>query len=1027
MKRIYPFLTITLLLLSCGNSVKDDMLQLLPKPQRMEIDWSQRHKLHNGSVNKDVIIERIVNKIEGADINQEEAYKLIIRPDSILIEATTDKGFYWAKQTLSQLVMQSQKENGDIPGVRITDWPAFRVRGFMHDVGRSFISVEELKKQIALLSQYKINTFHWHLTENQGWRLESKRFPELNDSSSFTRLHGKYYTFEDAHEIAEWCRIHNMNLIPEIDMPGHSAAFIKATGVDMQSAQGMKILKELMEEICTEVFPDVEYIHIGTDEVQFTNPAFVPEMVAYVRSFGKKVISWNPGWNYKPGEIDATQLWSYRGKAQTGIPAIDSRFHYINHFDAFSDIVALYNSRIYDSEQGSDDLAGSILAIWNDRLLPTESDIILQNHFYPNILAFAERAWMGGGSEYFNKNGVILPVNEDDPVLQEFIDFEQRMLWHKENNFEGEPFPYMKQTDMLWRITDPFPNDGDLERTFPPEDILSESYSFNNKEYSTKLARGAGIYLRHVWGQIVPAFFENPEENSTAYAYTWVWSPKNQEVGLWFSTQDYSRSESDLAPPVGEWDYRSSRIWINNESIEPPVWENSHHERSNEITLKNENFVARKPIPVNLSKGWNSVLLKLPVAGFSTPEVRLQKWMFNFMFVTPDGSKRVEELIYNPSKSKKKTINNNIMNIKWNKLSTSGLQGDLSKGVSAAFATTINGKLIVAGGANFPDKLGFEGGTKAFYNEILMYEQDSEEWSVVGKLPTEVAYGVSVPVSNGALWIGGNNSEEAFKTCYHITLASNDLLVLKPFPELPVAMDNFSGNSIGDLVFVAGGNVNGSPSNDMYYINVKTDKEWTKLPGFPGIPRVQPTLAAVEKGGDIFIYLLGGFFGGNNEQAPAMATEVLKFDFSSKEWSKAGEQTDPVSGKPFSLGGAAVMPVDNRYILCLGGVNHDLFLHALTTQYNINNDSNLSSDEKREKNLEFSKVYMTQPIEYYKFNTECRVFDTETGKWTEIYNSPDAARAGATITYDGNTFFVVQGELKPGLRSAETFKVEISL
>ena len=128
-----------------------------------------------------------------------------------------------------------------------------------------------------------------------------------------------------------------MLLIPEIDMPGHSAAFVRAIGHDMQSPEGMKVLKRLMEEICTEVFPDAPWIHIGTDEVQFTNPSFVPEMVAHVRGLGKKVISWNPGWAYRSGEIDATQLWSYRGKAQPGIPAIDSRFHYINHFDAFGD------------------------------------------------------------------------------------------------------------------------------------------------------------------------------------------------------------------------------------------------------------------------------------------------------------------------------------------------------------------------------------------------------------------------------------------------------------------------------------------------------------------------------------------------------------------------------------------------------------------------------------------------------------------------------------------------------------------
>ena len=443
-----------------------------------------------------------------------------------------------------------------------------------------------------------------------------------------------------------------MILIPEIDMPGHSAAFIRAMGVDMQSTQGMAILKELMEEICTVVFPTVEYIHIGTDEVQFSNPDFVPTMVEHVRGFGKKVISWNPGWNYKPGEIDATQLWSYRGKAQPGIPAIDSRFHYINHFDTFGDIVALYNSRIYNTDQGSDDIAGSILAIWNDRLLPTEQDIMLQNYFYPNMLAFAERTWLGGGTEYFDDKGVILPTNQSDPVFIEFTNFEDRMLWHKKALFANEPFPYVKQTYVKWHITDPFPNNGDLKMSFPPETELSDSYTYNGQSYNVRPAIGAGIYLRHVWGKTVPAFYDVPKENHTAYAYTWVWSPKAQTVGLWASTQDYSRSEADLAPPQGEWDYRGSRIWINNEELEAPVWENTHSENTNEITLKNENFIANDPIRVQLNKGWNKVLLKLPIGKFSTPEVRLQKGMFTFVFVTPDGKDAMPDLVYSPSKNK---------------------------------------------------------------------------------------------------------------------------------------------------------------------------------------------------------------------------------------------------------------------------------------------------------------------------------------------------------------------------------------
>ena len=648
MRHVLFFAFVIFILTGCGNHQQQEIV-LLPKPQKMTVN-QQKHRLLEGEIDEDKFQINFVESIDEVEINQNEAYKLTITPETVIIDAVTDKGVYWAKQTIDQLVESSDGKT--VRCVEITDYPAFRIRGFMHDIGRSYMSVDEIKKHIRLLSKFKINVFHWHLTENQGWRLESKRYPELNADSSFERHHGKYYTIDEAKEIAQYCKEHNMLLIPEIDMPGHSAAFVRATGVDMQSEKGMEILKNLMDEICTEVFPDLPYIHIGTDEVQFTNPDFVPEMVSFIRSKGKKVISWNPGWHYEPGEIDMTQLWSYRGKAQPGIPAIDSRFHYINHFDAFADIIALYNSRILDADKGSDDIAGGIVAIWNDRLLPDDEQIILQNNFYPSMLAFAERAWRCGGSEYYDKNGTMLPTDTDDPVFREFADFETRMLWHKDHTFAGEPFAYVKQTNIRWKITDAFPNHGDLLKSFPPETEFADEYHYDNETYKTRDAIGAGIYLRHVWGKTVPAFYDDPQENHTAYAYTWVWSPKAQTVGLWASTQDYSRSEADLAPPQGKWDFRESRIFINDAEISPPVWENTHTQKSNEITLKNENFQARPPIDVELNKGWNKVLLKLPVGKFSTPEVRLQKWMFAFVFVTPDGKDAAEGLAYSPNKQR---------------------------------------------------------------------------------------------------------------------------------------------------------------------------------------------------------------------------------------------------------------------------------------------------------------------------------------------------------------------------------------
>jgi len=585
----------------------------------------------------------IVTSLDGVRANMEEAYNLKISSDGVTIKAVTKKGLYWGVQTLSQLLLEYQGR--DLPCMEITDWPSFRVRGFMQDVGRSYISMDELKREIKMLSKYKINVFHWHLTENQAWRLESKLYPEIVAEENMTRMKGKYYTHEEAKELQEYCKQHNMMLLPEIDMPGHSAAFQRAFGVDMQSEKGMAILKGLIDEVC-QVLNEVPYLHIGTDEVKFTNPQFCDEMVDFIRQRGKKVISWNPGWNYKQGEIDMTQMWSYRGKPTQGVPAIDSKFHYLNHFDTFADIYAFYTSKIGNVSEGSDQIAGTIAAVWHDRYIANEQNIIIENQIYPNMLAMAERAWLGGGWQYFDDFGT--NMKEGTAPFEAFCNFESRMLWHKEKQFKGYPFAYVKQTDVKWNITEALPNGGDLTKKFEPEVELKSSYLIDGVDYKVSTAIGSGIYLRHHWGKMIPTFYNDPKENHTAYAWTYVHSPKRQTVGLWFETQNYSRSEMDLAPMQGKWDYRESNIWINDQSINPPVWSNEHTERSNEIPLGNENMVGREPIQVQLNKGWNKVLIKLPMGKFSSPQVRLTKWMFSAAFVTLDGTDRVEGLIYSP-------------------------------------------------------------------------------------------------------------------------------------------------------------------------------------------------------------------------------------------------------------------------------------------------------------------------------------------------------------------------------------------
>jgi len=342
------------------------------------------------------------------------------------------------------------------------------------------------------------------------------------------------------------------------------------------------------------------------------------------------------------------QMWSSRGKLHPGIPAIDSRLHYINHFDTFADIVGLYHSNVAGVSEGNNDVAGAIIAAWNDRYVESVDQITAENGFYPSMLTLAESTWKGGREKYFYEQGLQLAAEGSDE-FNAFKDFEDRMLYFKDEVFTDEPFAYVRQCNVKWHITDPFPNEGILKRAFPPEKEFEEEYQ--RKTYKTYDAIGAGIYLRHVWGTLIPAFYNNPQENHTAYAYTWVYSPVQQEAGIYVRFQNYGRSEKDLPPPQGKWDYKESHIWLNDTEIMPPVWENTHSELLNEVSLQNENWEGKRPISITLNKGWNKILLKMPVGKFKSDEVRLVKWMFNAVIVTPDGRDALEDIVYSPDRS----------------------------------------------------------------------------------------------------------------------------------------------------------------------------------------------------------------------------------------------------------------------------------------------------------------------------------------------------------------------------------------
>jgi hypothetical protein len=286
------------------------------------------------------------------------------------------------------------------------------------------------------------------------------------------------------------------------------------------------------------------------------------------------------------------------------------------------------------------------MCIWNDRISSSTQQLLQQNGFYPMLLTFAEKLWAGGGSrksDWSVGNGFRNPK-----VFEKFKNFESRLLEHKRDYFSELPFPYVRQTNVNWKISDPFPNLGDLTKRFPPEKGWSGSFEYEGKNYGTHPAVGAAIYFRHYWGDL-PSFYSNPQKNSTAYAYTMVYSPIEQRVGMLIGFHNFGRSEKDATPPSGKWDYKESAIWLNDSLITPPVWKNPGMTPiSNEIPYADENFELRVPTPISLNAGWNKLLIKVPAGEFTSKYSRLVKWMFTAVIVTQDGKEAVKNLVYSP-------------------------------------------------------------------------------------------------------------------------------------------------------------------------------------------------------------------------------------------------------------------------------------------------------------------------------------------------------------------------------------------
>jgi hexosaminidase len=558
-------------------------------------------------------IELSLGKVD-VPLLRDEAYRINVTGNKICLIANTSNGIFNGIQTLSQLMRDGSMVNA----CEITDWPAFSWRGYMVDVGRNYETMDMLKQQIDKMAFYKFNIFHFHFTEDIAWRLESKMYPQLTAPENMLRNKGEYYTEEDMQELIAYCRERHITLVPEIDMPGHSAAFKRAMHVEMQSDSGIAILKNILTEFCKKY--DLPYFHIGADEVKITNKNFVPEMTRFFENLGKKTIGWEPGGNFLPSTI--RQLWMDDKGAlanATNIQYIDSRHLYLNHIDPLEAVVTLFNRQIGNKIKGDKSMLGGTICMWPDRRVANEWDILRMNPVYTGMMAFGERAWRGGGYP-----GWITNVTAGKQQ-NEFLEFEQRLLDHKEQYFQHIPFPYNRQGMMHWSLAGPYQNDGILSKSFAPENK-------NFKDTSSLVAIGGTVVLRHWWAPLIKGVLNDPKENTTWYAITKIWSDEEKLQDFWVGFNDISRSPATDPPKQDTWDNHDSKVWVNGNEIAPPKWKHGGGQGNPEMPLIDEGYSYRNPTKILLKKGWNTVLIKAPIGKFKGKDWQNpEKWMFTFL------------------------------------------------------------------------------------------------------------------------------------------------------------------------------------------------------------------------------------------------------------------------------------------------------------------------------------------------------------------------------------------------------------
>lgn len=379
--------TVTLVAGSAEETAVAELLKAHLEKKKLTVTISSQ------STDEDVVKLEIMTE---TDLHP-EGYRLTVNQDGIVIQAGTAAGLFYGVQSFIQLAADVKQ----IPFVEIEDQPRFAYRGLHLDVGRHMFPVDFIKKYIDLMARFKFNRFHWHLTEDQGWRIEIKKYPKLQQLAAYRKetvvghagksktydgeRYGGYYTQEEIKEIVEYARKRHITIIPEIELPGHSQAALAAypelgcTGGPYEVAttwgvfenvycagkeETFQFLQNVLDEVL-ELFPS-EYIHIGGDECPKTSwkncrqcqarikkeklkdehelqSYFVQRIEKYLNNKGRQIIGWDE--ILEGGLAPNATVMSWRGEAG-GIEAAKQQHKVIMtpgnwcYFDHYQDTVA---------------------------------------------------------------------------------------------------------------------------------------------------------------------------------------------------------------------------------------------------------------------------------------------------------------------------------------------------------------------------------------------------------------------------------------------------------------------------------------------------------------------------------------------------------------------------------------------------------------------------------------------------------------------------------------------------------------